>query len=181
MNQIIYIKQDNSYINDVPKKKHLLKTFFQFQLLFCSIIVLSTSIYYGYNLYNKYQKENISKKLINNFNITRLYANGTYNAINTANSENFYKIEDNSFNVIGLIEINVIGINYPILSTINNDLLKIAPCRFFGPLPNEVGNMCIAGHNYNNYKFFSKLKKLVVGDIINIYDLSRKENRIFCL
>lgn len=39
-------------------------------------------------------------------------------------------------------------------------------------MPNEVGNLCIAGHNYNSYKFFSKLKDLKIGDIINIYDLS---------
>jgi LPXTG-site transpeptidase (sortase) family protein len=32
--------------------------------------------------------------------------------------------------------------------------------------------MCIAGHNYNNYQFFSRLKKLNVGDSIYIYDLS---------
>ncbi len=31
--------------------------------------------------------------------------------------------------------------------------------------------MCIAGHNYNNYKCFSRLKKLNIGDTIYIYDL----------
>lgn len=38
----------------------------------------------------------------------------------------------------------------------------------------KYGNLCIAGHNYNNYQFFSRLKKLNIGDIIYIYDLSRK-------
>jgi LPXTG-site transpeptidase (sortase) family protein len=32
--------------------------------------------------------------------------------------------------------------------------------------------MCIAGHNYNNYQFFSRLRKLNIGDSIYIYDLS---------
>lgn len=36
----------------------------------------------------------------------------------------------------------------------------------------KYGNLCIAGHNYNNYQFFSRLKKLNIGDIIYIYDLS---------
>lgn len=36
----------------------------------------------------------------------------------------------------------------------------------------KYGNLCIAGHNYNNYQFFSRLKKLNLGDIIYIYDLS---------
>lgn len=36
----------------------------------------------------------------------------------------------------------------------------------------KYGNLCIAGHNYNNYQFFSRLKKLQIGDVISIYDLS---------
>lgn len=86
---------------------------------------------------------------------------------------NMYIADGNNFTVIGLIEIKDIGINYPIISSYNNDLLKIAPCRFYGPMPNEVGNMCVAGHNYNSYKFFSRLKNLSNGDVITIFDLSR--------
>lgn len=51
-------------------------------------------------------------------------------------------------------------------------MLKIAPCRFHGPNPNEVGNLCIAGHNYKNSKFFSKVPNLQLGDKIEITDLS---------
>lgn len=116
-------------------------------------------------------KKDYLGRLVSNFNITNLYSsNNTYHSSRT--SINNYIQDDDNFSVIGLIEINAIGINYPILSKINDDLLKIAPCRFYGPMPNEVGNLCIAGHNYNNYKFFSRLKKLNNGDIINIYDLS---------
>ena len=32
--------------------------------------------------------------------------------------------------------------------------------------------MCLAGHNYNNNKFFSNLYKLNLDDIITIYDSS---------
>jgi len=110
--------------------------------------------------------------LVENFKITSIYASDDYTATRTTN---FYDSSDTVFKVIGLIEINAININYPILSTVNRDLLKIAPCRFYGPMPNEFGNLCIAGHNYNNYKFFSKLKNLKNGDIINIYDLSGKK------
>jgi LPXTG-site transpeptidase (sortase) family protein len=35
--------------------------------------------------------------------------------------------------------------------------------------------MCIAGHNYNNYQFFSRLRKLNIGDSIYIYDLNGKK------
>ena len=72
---------------------------------------------------------------------------------------------------IGVINIPSIDVNYPILSTYSDALLKIAPCKFHGPNPNEVGNLCIAGHNYKNSKFFSKVPSLDTGDIIEITDL----------
>jgi len=72
---------------------------------------------------------------------------------------------------IGIVNIPSINVNYPILSTYSDALLKIAPCKFHGPNPNEVGNLCIAGHNYRNSKFFSKVPKLENGDIIEITDL----------
>ena len=78
------------------------------------------------------------------------------------------------YHTIGVINIPSINVNYPILSTYSDELLKIAPCKFHGPNPNAVGNLCIAGHNYKNDKFFSKVPKLEIGDIIEITDLSGK-------
>lgn len=74
---------------------------------------------------------------------------------------------------IGQINIPSINCQYPILasSTENFDtLLKIAPVKFHGANPNEIGNFCIVGHNYRNSQFFSKVPKLVNGDIIEITD-----------
>lgn len=34
----------------------------------------------------------------------------------------------------------------------------------------KFGNLCIAGHNYHDDRFFSKLYQLNLGDSINIYD-----------
>lgn len=74
---------------------------------------------------------------------------------------------------IGQINIPSINCQYPILAsdTENYDtLLKIAPVKFHGANPNEIGNFCIVGHNYRNSQFFSKVPKLVNGDIIEITD-----------
>lgn len=175
MNQILYSYEQNK---DLTTKKHKVKnknrtTFFKVQFTLCSIIAICITSYYGYILYENNKKENISQKLISNFNITSLYnEKQNYSATRTSFG-NIYIAEGNNFNVIGLIEIKKININYPIISSYNNDLLKIAPCRFYGPMPNEVGNLCIAGHNYNSYKFFSRLKDLSNGDIITIFDLTR--------
>lgn len=154
---------ENSIIN--PKKSRFFKLLFQF----CFILTILCIIYYAYSLYQNNKKETLSKKLVDDFTITKLYSNSTNY---TAQTINTYQEEGNSFSVIGLIEINRINISYPILSEFNEDLLKIAPCKFYGSNPNEIGNLCIAGHNYNNYKFFSKLKNLNQGDLITIYDLS---------
>lgn len=181
MNQILVeINKKNNSSLVKTKHKNKLKTFFKFQFVICCVITISTTIYYAYSLYENNRKENLSKKILSNFNITNLYNNTDYNAIRTA-SLNTYEAEDTKFSVIGLIEIKRIKINYPIISEYNTELLKIAPCRFIGPMPNEVGNLCIAGHNYNSYKFFSKLKDLVIGDVISIYDLYREKNRLFSL
>lgn len=81
---------------------------------------------------------------------------------------------------IATINIPKINVTYPILdgetdSTEETEaLLKISPTKFWGSDPNEVGNFCIVGHNYRNTKFFSKVPTLVVGDIIEITDLSGK-------
>ena len=75
---------------------------------------------------------------------------------------------------VGTINIPKIGVNYSIVTgetgTLEETeaLLKMTPCEFWGYGINEVGNYCIAGHNYRNSKFFSKVPTLVNGDIIEI-------------
>lgn len=170
MNQILSnnMNEDKPNLRKNTNTKNIL---FKFQFIICTIIAISTTIYYFYSLYKNNEKENLSKRLLDNFNISTLYNDTNYTASRISN-ENIYISDGHSFSVIGLIEIKSIKLNYPIISTYNDELLKIAPCRFYGPMPNEVGNLCIAGHNYNSYKFFSKLKNLSNGDLITIYDLS---------
>ena len=75
---------------------------------------------------------------------------------------------------VGTISIPKIGVNYSIVKgetgTLEETeaLLKMSPCEFWGYGINEVGNYCIAGHNYRNSKFFSKVPTLVNGDIIEV-------------
>ena len=74
---------------------------------------------------------------------------------------------------IGQINIPSINCTYPILNsdTDNYDtLLKIAPVKFHGANPNEIGNLCIVGHNYRSNQFFSNVPDLNEGDIIEITD-----------
>ena len=90
-------------------------------------------------------------------------------------SKNGYK-----YSTIARINIPSINVNYPILQGESGseeeteELLKMSPCKFHGPQPNEVGNFCIVGHNYRDNRFFGKVKNLVVGDTIQITDLSKR-------
>ena len=77
-----------------------------------------------------------------------------------------------TYNTVGSISIPKIKVNYPILDEATVAQLRVSPCKFYGPNANEIGNFCVAGHNWRNNQFFSKVPKLVVGDIIKITDLS---------
>lgn len=84
--------------------------------------------------------------------------------------------DGSEYYAIGEINIPSINVNYPILcsDTLDNIdiILKISVCKFHGANPNEIGNLCIVGHNYKNSKFFSKVPTMENGDIIEIKDLS---------
>ena len=71
-----------------------------------------------------------------------------------------------------ILRIDSLGIEYPILSDTSEELLKISLNKIWGPNPNEIGNYCIAGHNYKSGKMFGKLKQIEIGDKIVLEDLS---------
>ena len=120
---------------------------------------------YSYNtISNNTQSQKETQNEIKNRSIKK--NNNKYEKINrTAESNNLLPPH-----IIGLLKINKIKLNYPILSETNSDLLKISLCRFAGPNPNYVGNLCIAGHNYVDNRFFSNLNKLNINDTFELYD-----------
>ena len=80
------------------------------------------------------------------------------------------------------LRIPKLGIDYPVLSDWSEELLKISLNKYWGPKgPNEVGNYCIVGHNYKSGKMFGNLPAIANGDIIELTDLSRKNNKICCI
>lgn len=170
MNQILNIKpgeekKDTNFNTNekaLPKKKKIFNIQFSLSII-AILITLSSFLFYKFSLS---KKENFSDLLINNYNISKLYSENT----NTSNKNTI--ISDDT--VIGVIEIPVLKVSYPFFAGINDDLLKISPCCFFGNIPstnfNEKNNLCIAGHNYDNNKFFSNIKKLNINDKIVIHD-----------
>ena len=79
------------------------------------------------------------------------------------------------YETIGVVKIPKLNITYPILSQTTDALMKVAPCKFHGASPNEVGNLCIIAHNYRRKGvFFSDVPDLKNGDIVEIQDLSER-------
>ena len=153
MNQILLTK------NKYYKKKYLL--IFQFTI---SIIIVSTIIYFLFNYFYKIKKqEYLSKELTNNYNLSLLYSNIEMN-----------DEKSNNNNIFGTIEIPKLNIKYPIFSKLTEENLKISPCKFYGDNLEDYGNICIAGHNYDNGKFFSNIMYLNNDDVIYIYSNNLK-------
>lgn len=77
----------------------------------------------------------------------------------------------NEYSYIARVIIPKIEVDYPIFEEWNYELLKVSICKFHGANPNEVGNMCLIGHNFWNKRFFSRIMNLENGDIVQIQEL----------
>lgn len=166
------------YNNRSSFKTFLFKRKYQLQFILSFTIATIFIILLFWKLYQNYQQEKVAKDLLNNYQLTTLYSSSGQS--NNTNLRTTTNVVENPF-VIGMIKIDKINLNYPILSESNDSLLKVSLCRFAGPMPNEIGNLCIAGHNYADDRFFSKLDELDIEDNIEVYGLSgEKQNyRIF--
>ena len=176
LNQILYTGINDTSSQHSSRAKEI---FFKFQLILSIsiliVIIIISTIYFN----NLYKNEKLATSLISNYNVYKLY-----NSPNSASSQEYSNYENlpnnqntnsnsNSLNTIfGIIEIPKIAVYYPIFNNISEDLLKISPCRFSGESLNKNDNICIAGHNYDNSLFFSKIVDLSNGDEIFIFDNS---------
>lgn len=86
-------------------------------------------------------------------------------------TQEYIASDGNTYEVIAVLNIPSLGIEYPVLSTTSTELLKVSINKYWGPNPNCVGNFCILGHNYNDSRFFGKLNKIQNGDIIQLTDM----------
>lgn len=84
------------------------------------------------------------------------------------------------YNVIGIVKIPKIELEYPILDidTYNpeetKEPMKISIVKYWGGKVNEYGNLSIAGHNNYDGTMFGKTKNLNIGDIVELTDLENQ-------
>lgn len=183
MNQILV--SDKLYVTNKLKKK---KKLYKIEFITSLILVI---IFSGWCISREVQKnasEAISQDMLSEFksdastsdeplivalNDTDILeeenpdagSGATYNGSYTDN-------EGTTYNYESVLSIPSIGIEYPVLSDTDDELLKISLNKFWGGSPNSVGNYCIVGHNYRSGKMFGKLSMLSNGDTVDLTDLS---------
>ena len=198
MNQILCISQtdNDNQVDNLEMYKPTAKKIKLFMFFIILLILIAVSSYKIYAYVTTITKQEIvvcegNKLLINvisNGLITQLEQLAKQNlglseeitGENSNNSiehieqdiQNYQTSNGENYTVIGDLNIPSLGIKYPILSSTSKELLKISLNKYWGCNPNEIGNMCIVGHNYKNTKFFSKLHNIKKGAIVEITDKS---------
>ncbi len=139
MNQILEFsknKEDKLVNSHLQYKNTKIHRIYEFQFVFFSSIAIIFLIVFLFRILKNSENEKLSKQLMKNYKVSTLYSeNSDYSAKflenNTLNNSN-------SPFVIGMIKIDKIKLNYPILYESNKEYLTVSLCRFAGPMPNEV-------------------------------------------
>lgn len=137
-------------------------------LLIAAIILLGMVIY-------KYGSNQINEK--ESHEVVEAFSNIDFSQID-GESENQVQLEYKGYKVIGLVKIDAIDLEYPILEIGDIDPesakapMKLSIIKYWGENVNDYGNLSIAGHNNKDGTMFGKTKKLKIGDIVELTDLT---------
>ncbi len=87
------------------------------------------------------------------------------------------------YTVSSRLEIPKISLQTYVLQKYSEAALRVSVTKFWGVNANEVGNFCIAGHNFINKNMFRNLKNLKIGDRLYLEDnkIGRIEYEIYDL
>lgn len=78
--------------------------------------------------------------------------------------------EYQGYKVAGKLEIPKISLETYILEEYSEQALNTSVTKFWGADANQIGNFCVAGHNFQNKNMFRNLKKLEIGDNLFLID-----------
>ncbi len=131
-----------------------------------------------YTIYNYYQENKIQEKQNNFiqedfFNTAKNENSQKYEKTNNKESKNtnlYIPQKYKGYEVSAKLKIEKLKIDTYVLKEYSKSAMETCVTKYFGPNPNEIGNYCIAGHNYIRKNMFSELKKLNIGDQISLTD-----------
>ncbi len=136
MNQILNPESDKVSTDiNVSEKENSFSKVYQIQFIVSLLIACLFLGMFFIRMLKIHKNEKIANELMEIYHVSTLYSENTdYLANSIANPSTS---NSNPF-VIGMIKIDKINLNYPILSQSNKDLLDVSLCRFAGPMPNEI-------------------------------------------
>ena len=146
------------------KKKFVINTILI--LIFLSVIV--------FIIVEKYKDTKILEKETSGYEAQKVETQGVIQE-NIAQENKIIEKENiideyKGYDVSAKLEIPKINLETYILKNYSENALKISVTKFWGADPNQIGNFCIAGHNFQNKNMFHNLKNLKIGDILYISD-----------
>lgn len=137
------------------------------------IILLIIAIILSIQIINRKRQNSQNEKNIANI-INQIKDKSDKENAEEVNQELPY-IEYEGYQVIGIVKIEKINIEYPILNESSEASMKKSIIKFWGDKLNQIGNVTLAGHNNMDGTMFGKINKLEIEDEIKIIDLYNNE------
>ena len=127
----------------------------------------------SYTAYQMYQEAQIQEKPSTSLGQIK-QENITKTQVTTQKEEkkdlNLVEKEYKGYEVSAKLKIEKLDIDTYVLANYSKQAMEVCVAKYYGPEPNEVGNYCIAGHNYITKNMFSKLGTLEIGDEMILTD-----------
>lgn len=147
-------------------------------LMFFLIVIIGVLIYKS-NIKEKEKiliSNDLQSNLVSSQNVNENYSqNNEKTNTNIETKENIIKYFK-GYPVIAKLEIPKINLETYVISEYSKEALGVSVTKFYGGNPNEVGNFCIAGHNYITKNMFHNINQLEEHNKIILTDL--KGNRV---
>lgn len=140
-----------------------------------SILILSILFFILFNIQNEEsKKQEITIEKVN----SKIYENQLNNNIEEQSTKDAKTVEKEvietefkGYKVSSKIYIPKINLETYVLEQYSTQALLTSVTKFYGANPNQIGNFCVAGHNYGPANMFQNLKKLNINDEIYLTDI----------
>lgn len=139
------------------------------------ILILSIFFFILFNIQNEEnKKQEITIEKVN----SKIYENKTNNNTEKQSTKDAKTVEKEiietefkGYKVSSKIYIPKINLETYVLEQYSKQALLTSVTKFYGANPNQIGNFCVAGHNYGPSNMFQNLRKLNINDEIYLTDI----------
>ena len=139
------------------------------------ILILSILFFILFNIQNEEnKKQEITIEKVN----SKIYENQLNNNIEEQSTKDAKTVEKETietefkgYKISSKIYIPKINLETYVLEQYSTQALLTSVTKFYGANPNQIGNFCVAGHNYGPANMFQNLKKLNINDEIYLTDI----------